>query len=254
MDAVAVPLPGATRHVVVGGMTCGACARHVETALGRLPGVRAVHVDFAAGLAVIETEERAASFEAMRRAVTDAGYTLEEGPAVAVGRHLPVQPVLWGAVAAAGLLLFYLGLITLAQGWAHALEQLSEDRWFVGAIAAGFGTQIGLFTYLRGLHARATAGGVAASTGTSAAAMLACCAHHVTDILPIIGLSGAAVFLNVYKTPLLWLGIGMNLAGIGYMLWQIRRQRALVCATPGRTVDAPGRTPVAPRSPSAGCH
>jgi hypothetical protein len=32
----------------------------------------------------------------------------------------------------------------------------------------------------------------------------------------IFGLSGAAIFLNAYKTPLLWLGIVMNLFGIAY--------------------------------------
>jgi hypothetical protein len=71
---------------------------------------------------------------------------------------------------------------------------------------------------------------VAASTGTSRAATLACCAHHLTDILPVLGLSGAAVFLNLYKRPLLWLGIAMNLVGIGRMLWQRQHQRATMCA------------------------
>jgi hypothetical protein len=132
---------------------------------------------------------------------------------------------LFGLLGVAGLLAFYLGIITLAQSWTHAVEQLIEDRWFVGAIVAGFGTQIGLFTYLRRLHAQAMTGGVAASTGTSTAAMLACCAHHLTDVLAVIGLSGAALFLNTYKTPLLWLGIVMNLAGIIYLLSKIRRQR-----------------------------
>lgn len=135
------------------------------------------------------------------------------------------RPVAAGMAAALGLLGFYLGVITLAQGWPHAVEQFAEDRWFVGAIAAGFGTQVGLFVYLRGLHARAAAGGVAASTGTSTAAMLACCAHHLTDILPIVGLSGAAIFLNAYKTPLLWLGILMNLAGMVYLLRRVSQRR-----------------------------
>ena len=125
--------------------------------------------------------------------------------------------------AALGLLAFYLGIITLAEGWAHAVAQLAADRWFVGAIAGGFGAQLGLFAYLRGLLARAAAGGVAASTGTSTAAMLACCAHHLTNILPLVGLSGAAIFLNAYKAPLLWLGIAMNLLGIAYLLRQIVR-------------------------------
>lgn len=135
-----------------------------------------------------------------------------------------VRAITFGTLGA-GLLAFYLGIITIAQDWFHALEQLADDRWFVGAIALGFGTQIAPFTYLRALHAQVAVGGVAASTGTSTTAMLACCAHHLTDVLPIIGLSGAAIFLNAYKTPLLWLGIGMNLAGIVYLLGKIRQQR-----------------------------
>jgi hypothetical protein len=72
------------------------------------------------------------------------------------------------------------------------------------------------------MHLHTTAGTVATSTGTSTVAMLACCAHHLTDVFAILGLSGAAIFLNVYKTPLLWLGIVMNLFGIAYLLWKIR--------------------------------
>jgi hypothetical protein len=66
---------------------------------------------------------------------------------------------------------------------------------------------------------------MAASTGTSTAAMLACCAHHVSDVLPILGISDAAVFLGAYKTPLLWVGLAMNLAGISYLVWQFHPLR-----------------------------
>ena len=100
------------------------------------------------------------------------------------------------------------------------------------AIVLGFGTQVGLYTYLRGLHAHTAVSGVAASTGTSAAAMLACCAHHLADVLPIVGVTGAAVFLNTCKTPLLWLSIAMNLAGVAYLLWKIQQQRRMACHTP----------------------
>jgi hypothetical protein len=74
-------------------------------------------------------------------------------------------------------------------------------------------------------------GGVAASTSTSTAAMLACCAHHLADVLPIVGVSGAAIFLNAYKTPLLCLGIVTNLVGIIYLLYKVRRQRRAACET-----------------------
>jgi hypothetical protein len=138
--------------------------------------------------------------------------------------HLVARPLGLGLLAALALLGVYLGLITLAQGWTHALQQLADDRWFVGASTVGFGTQVGLFAHLRGLHARAAVGGLAASTGTSTTAMLACCAHHLVDVLPVLGLSGAAIVLNAYKSPLLWLGVVMNLAGIAYLLMQIRGQ------------------------------
>jgi hypothetical protein len=140
-----------------------------------------------------------------------------------------VRPILFGLLAGAGLLLFYLGTITLAQDWRHALQQLGEDAWFVGTITAGFGTQVGLFIYLRALHTRAAAKGVVASTATSGTAMLACCAHHLAEVLPVVGLSGAAVFLDAYKVPLLWAGIAMNFAGIAYLLWQVRKQRRMAC-------------------------
>jgi hypothetical protein len=142
-----------------------------------------------------------------------------------------LRPLTAGVVAVLGLLIFYLGVITLAQGWEHATAQLVDDRNFIAAIVLGFGAQVGLYTYLRGLHTQTTVGGVAASTGTSAAAMLACCAHHLADVLPIVGVAGAAVFLNAYKTPLLWLSIVLNLSGVVYLLWKIQQHRQMACHT-----------------------
>lgn len=228
MGAVAFERVSLTSQFAVGGMTCGSCTRHVEAAVLAVPGVRSAQVNLATAAATIEYDPATTTINALRQAVSAAGYTLE----TALPRHQTRRrwrPFVFGLLAALGLLAFYLGVITFAQGWEHALQQLVEDRWFVGAIAAGFGTQMGLFTYLRGLHTSAPAGGVAASTGTSTTAMLACCAHHLTEILPILGLSGAAVFLNLYKAPLLWLGIVMNLVGATYLLRQIRRQQQMTC-------------------------
>jgi hypothetical protein len=149
------------------------------------------------------------------------------------GNRLTI-PVFYGLFAGAGLLIFFLGLITLAQDWPHALQQLGEDKWFITPILAGFAIQVGLFVYLRQIHAKAHSLGVAASTGTSTAAMLACCAHHLADILPILGLSGAALFLNEFKTPFLVAGIAMNLAAIAYLvfrIWQVKQAAACMYGT-----------------------
>lgn len=143
------------------------------------------------------------------------------------GLPIGARSIAVGIIGSGALLTLYLAIISLAQGVQHALAQLALDAPFVGLTATGFGTQIGLFVELRAVERRhrGSAAVTAAGTGTSAAAMLACCAHHLVDVLPIIGLSGAAIFLNAYKTPLLWLGIAMNLLGILYLLRQVRRRR-----------------------------
>ena len=142
---------------------------------------------------------------------------------------LPIAPrsMAIGLVGAGALLGLYLGIISLAQGVEHALGQLAADALFVGLIAAGFGTQIALFAELRTVDRRhrASAAITAAGTGTSTAAMLACCAHHLVDLLPLFGLSAAAVFLNAYKTPLFLVGIGMNVIGILVIARQLQRAR-----------------------------
>lgn len=146
------------------------------------------------------------------------------------GRRSP----LIGTAAAVALIGAYLGIIALAQGPVHALEQSAQDAPFVLLVAVGFGVQVALFAELRSVDRRHRAGAAvtAAGTGTSTVAMLACCAHHVADLLPIIGLSAAAIFLDQFKTPLLALGLATNLIGIVVIARQLRRaRRACAAAT-----------------------
>ncbi len=124
------------------------------------------------------------------------------------------------------LVLLYLGIVTLAQGPGHALELLWGDRLFVGLIGAGFGVQIGLFVYVRLLRrafARESVAMSGAGTATSSVAMVACCAHHLADVVPLVGLSGLAVFLVEIRTPLLLVGLATNVLGVAVMLRQLRR-------------------------------
>lgn len=139
------------------------------------------------------------------------------------------KEIIAGLLGSIGLLLFYFLVMGVSSGsWSATVSQFKDLWYWMVILSLGFGTQIGLFVYLRncvknpkGLH---HSGKVAtASTGTSAASMIACCAHHLSEVLPIIGLSGAAVFLTKYQIPLIVLGIGMNVFGIIYMLKQIRK-------------------------------
>jgi hypothetical protein len=147
---------------------------------------------------------------------------------------LPLGAFLLGSVVIAS---FYIGILTWTQGWNYAIGQLSRDRWYVLPIIIGFGIQAALYTILRfrlfvpassighGGTLAPVSGLMGASGGTSATAMVACCIHHVTDVLPILGLSAAASFLTRYQRPFMLVGLGMNIIGILAMLFVLYRER-----------------------------
>ena len=134
--------------------------------------------------------------------------------------------ILIGIGAAVLLFGIYVGIITLAQDWKHALEQASNLWYWILGLAGGFGIQAGLFSFIRqGLQERqaATTASVAASGGVSAGSMAACCAHHLSDVLPILGLSGLVAFLVNYQLLFIIAGVLSNAVGITIMLETIQR-------------------------------
>jgi len=151
------------------------------------------------------------------------------------------RPLLWGTAGTVGLLLFYAAIVGLtSRSLSHAVELLLADKYFVGAISLGFGTQIALYSRLRAAmlssrDARTSNVVTATGTGTSTASMVACCLHHLTDVLPVIGISGAAVFLSEFRYELMGLGIAMNLLGIGIMLRTMKKVGLI-----GRTAEVGG--------------
>lgn len=124
--------------------------------------------------------------------------------------------ILYGLLAGAGLLVFYLAIVSIFQGLEFALMNLRSLWYLIFPLAIGFGTQIGLFFSIK--H---TAQLTATATGTGAIAggsMLACCSHFLLNIIPIAGASGLAVFLTKYQPWFLGVGIISNVAGITLML------------------------------------
>jgi hypothetical protein len=55
--------------------------------------------------------------------------------------------------------------------------------------------------------------------------MVACCAHHVADVLPILGLTAAAAFLAQYRLAFMLIGLGTTMIGIAFMLTIIVKER-----------------------------
>lgn len=130
-----------------------------------------------------------------------------------------------GLVASLSLLLFYFLVTTrVTNDWRFPFRQFWELKLLMGPLVAGFGVQVGLFFYLRlskrdDLRVKI---GTGTSGGISGISMIACCAHHLTEILPIMGLSGAGLFLVSYQKELLFLGVISNLLGIWLMVKKIK--------------------------------
>ena len=141
---------------------------------------------------------------------------------------IPLGAFVLGSGLIAGL---YFGIMTWAEGWDTAVSQLVYNRWYIVPLWLAFGVQAALYSILRfRLFIPTTAPGhtvamMGTSGGTSTTAMVACCLHHVADVLPILGLSAAATFLTRYQRPFMLVGLGINLIGIVVMLRVLYRER-----------------------------
>lgn len=131
-----------------------------------------------------------------------------------------------GTGLAGGFFLFalYVGIVSIAESPQHAIEFFWQDRWLVLPIIIGFGVQVALFVVLK-LNVSLSPEGVrphgmltGANGVTSTVGMVACCAHHAVDVLPIIGLTTVASFLAAYRTSLMVASLVITLIGIGLML------------------------------------
>jgi hypothetical protein len=124
------------------------------------------------------------------------------------------------------LVLVYVSVLVVANSVEHAVTEFARLWYWMVPIIVGFGLQLGLFAYARGAaseRSTTSARGVVGSGGTSTLSMVACCAHHLTDVLPLIGLAGAAVFLTAYQGVFLLLGLLSNVVGIVYLLGVLRQ-------------------------------
>jgi hypothetical protein len=176
------------------------------------------------------------------------------------------KSIVYGFLASAGMSAFYLVIMFLTMTPREAWFNFSEFWYLITGIIIGFGVQIGLWVYVKncGTDGYGTVPGASgAMSGTamvtqhqtkfgaglrnkvslqekhsavlpsssgvvSGTAMLACCAHHLVDVLPILGISGAAIFLTQYQRLFLVLGLSINLLGIAYMVHLLQKHKNMM--------------------------
>jgi len=132
-----------------------------------------------------------------------------------------VNKYLYGLVASLLLLTFYFATLTILNSFEHALSQFYGLWYLILPLATGFGIQVGLYMHIKeSSDAKKLRGQneIAACSGMSAGSMIACCAHHVTDVLPILGLSGTLLFFAQYQSFFMLIGVLSSMIGVTLML------------------------------------
>ena len=157
---------------------------------------------------------------------------------------IPIAAFVIGSTVIASI---YFGILIWAQGVDAVPDIFLPNRWYVIPIWITFGIQAALYSIL-GFRLFVPIGStkhtgtvMGASGGTSVTAMVACCIHHVTDVLPVLGLSAAATFLTRYQRPFMLVGLGMNIVGILVMLIVLYREYRKL--NPSRNVQPALETP-----------
>lgn len=147
------------------------------------------------------------------------------------GGHVPLlhwRSVTAGGIGAATMMAFYTAVVWGASGsFGHLRDQVRADWYLLVLIVAGFATQVAFFTELLHVHRthqiERTAG--AASTGASTVGMVACCSHHLADLIPFVGATGAAAFLYDKRVAFMVLGLAVNAVAVSVAYRRLRSAR-----------------------------
>lgn len=148
-------------------------------------------------------------------------------------RNLLRNPFVFGISIGILVILFNISIASLAEGSLQKGYQVFlTNGIFVYLIPLAVSVQMGLFRY----HRNITTGNIAGSekmgmagSATSSLTMVACCLHHVSDILPAIGfLLAASSFLIEYKDAIIIIGLVANVAGSIYIARMIIKDRSIL--------------------------
>jgi len=152
---------------------------------------------------------------------------------IQVIKRLLKNPFVFGASIGILVVIFNISIASLAEGSIKkGFEVFLTNGIFVYLIPLAVSVQMGLFRYHRNIITGNIAGsekmGMAGSA-TSSLTMVACCLHHVSDILPSIGLIlAASSFLIQYKDTIIIIGLIANVGGSIYIAKAIINDRSII--------------------------
>lgn len=148
-------------------------------------------------------------------------------------KNLFKNPYVFGASIGILVILFNISVASIAEGSIEKGYQVFlTNGIFVYLIPIAVGIQMGLFRYHRNITTGKTGGsekmGMAGSA-TSSLTMVACCLHHVSDLLPAVGfILATSSFLIQYKDAIITIGLLANMIGSAYIARAILKDKAII--------------------------
>ena len=148
-------------------------------------------------------------------------------------KSLLKNPFVFGASLGILVILFNISIASIAEGSLEKGYQVFlTNGIFVYLIPLAVGIQMGLFRH----HRNITTGNIGGSekmgmagSATSSLTMVACCLHHVSDLLPAVGfILAASSFLIQYKDAIITIGLLANMAGSAYIARAILKDKAII--------------------------
>ncbi len=157
-------------------------------------------------------------------------------------KSLLKNPFVFGLSVGIVVILFNISIASLAEGSIEKGYQVFlANGIFVYLIPLAVSVQMGLFRYHRNLTAENKLCGSEkmgmAGSATSSLTMVACCLHHVSDLLPTVGLIlAASSFLIQYKDAIIIIGLLANMIGSAYIARAILKDKAIIAEAKKSTV------------------
>lgn len=137
------------------------------------------------------------------------------------------RPTTKGVFAGLVLLSVFFIILIIFNSVEHVIDQFLLYWYYILILSLGFGLQVGLYSYsrqeLKNKNLGAEKTSLMASGGLSGGSMVACCLHHLTDVLPILGISALSIFLIKYQVAFFLIGIASNLIGLSLILYIMQK-------------------------------
>ncbi len=149
-------------------------------------------------------------------------------------RNLIKNPLIFGAIIGLVVILFNISIASLAEGsFEKGYQVFLTNGLFVYLIPLAVGIQMGLFRYHRNITTEKKLCGSekvgVAGSATSSLTMVACCLHHVGDLLPSVGfILATSSFLIQYKDDIIIIGLLANMGGSLYIAKAILKDKPLI--------------------------